>query len=54
MKSLKIKNQGSGFYKVEVTILGRTTPYDFDDHGAMTAFVDSLKDDGYVVANDAY
>lgn len=55
MKSLKITNEGSGFYSVIVEHAGGyTTEHDFDSHSELTEFVKDLKDKGYQVVNDSY
>ena len=52
MKTLKITNEGSGYYSVIVDhVGGNTTEHDFDSHDEMSEFVDSLKSKGYTVVN---
>jgi hypothetical protein len=52
MKSLKITNEGSGYYEVEVHHPGGSTEtHSFDSHGSMTDFVEDLKKMGYAVVN---
>ena len=54
MKSLKIKNHGTGDYTVTVTAAGVSKNYDFNTHEKLTDFVFGLKKKGYVVVNDIH
>jgi len=55
MKTLKIINHKTGDYTVNVVDRSNSiTPYDFDNHAALTKFVKGMKAKGYQVLNDLF